>query len=45
MGHLHRAGILVEHVRGLQPHYLMLALSRSGQAAAIGISHNPGIDH
>jgi hypothetical protein len=42
--HLHRAGILLKHLCGLQPHALTPGLRRSGQATTIGIPDDPGVD-
>ncbi len=40
MRHLHRAGILREQLRGLQPHHLTAGPSPSGQTAPIRVPHS-----
>jgi len=42
--HLHRAGIPLKHLRGLQPHALTPGPPSSGQATTIWIPHDPGVD-
>ena len=41
---LHRVDVLLNHLRGLQPHALTAGPSLSGQAATIGIPHNSGLN-
>jgi hypothetical protein len=44
VSYLHRADILLIHLRGLQPHALTPDPPSSGQATTIWVPHDPGVD-